>query len=77
MHFHFCNIHILSSNGVFDRISETKTILPPHEFSRGSAFKEDDGTWKGNEDGKVINNQPTRVLDDRNGGVHHAGYISR
>lgn len=46
-------------------------------FCRSSSFKEDDCTWKGNEDGKVINNQPTRVLDERNGGMHHAGYIGK
>lgn len=47
------------------------------EFNRSAAFKEDDITWKGNEDGKIINNQPTRVLDDRNGVMQQAGYISR
>lgn len=44
---------------------------------RNSTFKEDDVTWKGNEDGKIINNQPTRVMDDRNGVAQQAGYIVR
>lgn len=45
---------------------------------RNSSFKEDDVTWKGNEDGKIINNQPTRVMDDRNGVAQlQAGYIVR
>ncbi|XP_037815688.1 synaptosomal-associated protein 25 [Lucilia sericata] len=41
------------------------------------SFKEDDGTWKGNDDGKVVNNQPQRVMDDRNGMMAQAGYIGR
>jgi synaptosomal-associated protein 25 len=44
---------------------------------RSASFKEDDGTWKGNDDGKVVNNQPTRVMDDRNGLGPQAGYIGR
>lgn len=44
---------------------------------RSQSFKEDDGTWKGNDDGKVINNQPQRVMDDRNGMMAQAGYIGR
>lgn len=44
---------------------------------RNSSFKEDDVTWKGNEDGKIINNQPTRVMDERNGVAQQAGYIVR
>lgn len=44
---------------------------------RSTSFKEDDGTWKGNEDGKVVNNQPQRVMDDRNGMMPQAGYIGR
>lgn len=46
-------------------------------FFRSTSFKEDDGTWKGNEDGKVVNNQPQRVMDDRNGMMPQAGYIGR
>lgn len=44
---------------------------------RKSSFKEDDGTWRGNEDGKVVNNQPQRVMDDRNGVIQTAGYVGR
>lgn len=49
-------------------------VLP---CKKNSSFKEDDVTWKGNEDGKIINNQPTRVMDDRNGVAQQAGYIVR
>ncbi|XP_037050552.1 synaptosomal-associated protein 25 isoform X4 [Bradysia coprophila] len=49
-------------------------VLP---CAKSSSFKEDDGTWKGNDDGKVVNNQPQRVMDDRNGVVPQAGYIGR
>lgn len=45
--------------------------------SRGSSFKEDEGTWKGNDDGKVVNNQPQRMMDDRNGMGPQGGYIGR
>lgn len=44
---------------------------------RSASFKEDEGTWKGNDDGKVVNNQPQRVMDDRNGIGPQAGYISK
>lgn len=37
-------------------------------FGRAREFKEDAGTWKSSEDGKVISGQPARVVDDRNGG---------
>ncbi|KAF0766724.1 synaptosomal-associated protein 25-like [Aphis craccivora] len=33
---------------------------------RSTSFKEDEGTWKGNEDGKVINKQPQRVIEGPN-----------
>ncbi|XP_031619522.1 synaptosomal-associated protein 25-like isoform X1 [Contarinia nasturtii] len=49
-------------------------VLP---CKKNSSFKEDDITWKGNEDGKIINNQPTRVMDDRNGVMQQAGYVVR
>ncbi|XP_039449818.1 synaptosomal-associated protein 25 isoform X9 [Culex pipiens pallens] len=49
-------------------------VLP---CNKSSSFKEDDGTWKGNDDGKVVNNQPQRVMDDRNGLGPQAGYIGR
>lgn len=45
--------------------------------TRGSSFKEDEGTWKGNDDGKVVNNQPQRVMDERNGVGPQSGYISK
>ena len=45
---------------------------------RSSSFKEDAGTWKGNDDGKVVNNQPQRVMmDDRNGCGIQSGYIGK
>lgn len=41
-------------------------------------FKEDAGTWKSNEDGKVISGQPARVVDDRNGaGPMSSAYIAK
>ena len=48
-----------------------------HCIFRSQSFKEDDGTWKGNDDGKVVNNQPQRVMDDRNGMMAQAGYIGK
>lgn len=47
------------------------------EHFRGASFKEDEGTWKGNEDGKVVNNQPQRVMDERNGIGPTGGYIGK
>jgi len=50
-------------------------VLP---CSKASKFEEDASTWKASEDGKIINNQPTRVVDDRNGKVQHGtGYVAR
>ncbi|KAL4143849.1 hypothetical protein QTP88_006111 [Uroleucon formosanum] len=34
--------------------------------NKSTSFKEDEGTWKGNEDGKVINKQPQRVIEGPN-----------
>ena len=45
--------------------------------NRSSQFKEDEGTWKGNEDGKIVNNQPARVMDERNGVGPAGGYIAK
>lgn len=45
--------------------------------NRSASFKEDEGTWKGNDDGKVVNNQPQRVMDDRNGIGPQSGYIAK
>jgi len=49
-------------------------VLP---CKKGASFKEDEGTWKGNEDGKVVNNQPQRVMDERNGIGPTGGYIGK
>ncbi|XP_046600711.1 synaptosomal-associated protein 25 isoform X6 [Neodiprion lecontei] len=49
-------------------------VLP---CNKGASFKEDEGTWKGNDDGKVVNNQPQRVMDDRNGLGPQGGYIAK
>lgn len=47
-------------------------------FGRGKEFKEDAGTWKSSEDGKVISGQPARIVDDRNGtGPMSSAYIAR
>ena len=55
-----------------------KQMLNLNEF-RNASFKEDEGTWKRNEDGKVVNNQPQRVMDPAmaNGIVPAAGYIAK
>lgn len=52
-----------------------KILVILYYILRGASFKEDEGTWKGNDDGKVVNNQPQRVMDDRNGLGPQAGYI--
>lgn len=45
---------------------------------RAREFKEDAGTWKSSEDGKVISGQPARVVDDRNGtGPMSSAYIAK
>ncbi|ODM92818.1 Synaptosomal-associated protein 25 [Orchesella cincta] len=49
-------------------------VLP---CKKSSEFKEDAGTWKGNEDGRVCNSQPTRVCDDRNGVPTYGGYVAK
>ncbi|KAF7413790.1 hypothetical protein HZH68_002279 [Vespula germanica] len=45
--------------------------------TKSASFKEDEGTWKGNDDGKVVNNQPQRVMDERNGLGPQGGYIAK
>lgn len=46
--------------------------------NKSSEFKEDAGTWKSSEDGKVISGQPTRVVDERNGaGPMATQYIAK
>ncbi|XP_065166616.1 synaptosomal-associated protein 25 isoform X2 [Atheta coriaria] len=47
-------------------------VLP---CNKSSSFKEDESTWKGNDDGKVVNNQPQRVMMDN--GCVAGGYIGR
>ncbi|XP_015440176.1 PREDICTED: synaptosomal-associated protein 25 isoform X3 [Dufourea novaeangliae] len=49
-------------------------VLP---CNKSASFKEDEGTWKGNDDGKVVNNQPQRVMDERNGLGPQGGYIGK
>lgn len=47
-------------------------------YSRASDFKNDMNAWQNNEDGKVVNSQPTRVVDNRNGaGPATGGYVQR
>lgn len=77
-----CGLCVLPCNKLvyFGRASvcqETATQSYVFLFLRSASFKEDDGTWKGNDDGKVVNNQPQRVMDDRNGIGPQAGYIGR
>jgi len=45
--------------------------------NKSSDFKEDAGTWKASEDGKIVSNQPNRVMDDRNGAGPMGGYIAK
>uniref|UniRef100_A0A1W7R9H4 Synaptosomal-associated protein n=1 Tax=Hadrurus spadix TaxID=141984 RepID=A0A1W7R9H4_9SCOR len=44
---------------------------------KGKEFKEDAKTWKSNEDGKVVNSQPARIMDERNGTGPMGGYIAK
>lgn len=45
---------------------------------RNREFKEDAGTWKSSEDGKVISGQPARIVDDRAGaGPMSSQYIAK
>lgn len=45
---------------------------------RSKEFKEDASTWKASEDGKIVSGQPTRVVDERNGGgPMTTSYIAR
>lgn len=47
-------------------------------FGKAREFKEDAGTWKSSEDGKVISGQPARVVDNRNGaGPMSSNYIAK
>lgn len=58
----------------FNRVARRRSCS--HGY-RSASFKEDEGTWKGNDDGKVVNNQPQRVMDDRNGIGPQSGYIAK
>ncbi|GFW44366.1 synaptosomal-associated protein 25 [Trichonephila clavipes] len=45
---------------------------------KATDFKTDSAAWRNNEDGKVINSQPQRVVDNRNGaGPTTGGYVQR
>lgn len=45
-------------------------------LNRNNAFKEDEGAWKGEGDGKVVNNQPQRVMMDGQQ-MMASGYIGK
>ena len=45
---------------------------------KSKEFKEDAGTWKSSEDGKIVAGQPQRVVDERNGGgIVSTQYIAK
>lgn len=47
-------------------------------WGKSKKFKEDAGTWKSNDDGKVVNGQPTRVIDNRTGpGTTTTSYVAK
>ncbi|XP_075722343.1 synaptosomal-associated protein 25kDa isoform X4 [Rhipicephalus microplus] len=66
-----CGICVCPCQKVLFRAEEVAMTLT------GKEFKEDASTWKANEDGKVVNSQPARVMDDRNGAGPTSGYIAR
>lgn len=43
---------------------------------RGASFKDDEGTWKNEEDGKVVNNQPQKMMVDGKS-MPQSGFINR
>jgi len=46
--------------------------------NKNKEFQEDEKTWKGNDDGKIVGGQPVRTVDDRGGGMIMGGqYIAR
>lgn len=53
-------------------LTTTKMIC----VNRNNAFKEDEGAWKGEGDGKVVNNQPQRVMMDGQQ-MMASGYIGK
>lgn len=45
---------------------------------KNKEFKEDAGTWKSSDDGKIVNGQPTRVVDNRTGpGITTTSYVAK
>ncbi|XP_013773265.1 synaptosomal-associated protein 25-like isoform X1 [Limulus polyphemus] len=46
-------------------------------WAKVKTFRENMSTWKGNEDGKVVGDQPARVVDGRNGASSKGGYITK
>jgi synaptosomal-associated protein 25 len=45
---------------------------------KSKEFQEDESTWKGNDDGKIVGGQPVRTVDDRGGGMAMTGsYIAK
>jgi len=79
-----CGFHVAEKQSAHWAIANSyqrPCLLPLRVFyeSRNASFKEDEGTWKRNEDGKVVNNQPQRVMDPAmaNGIVPAAGYIAK
>ncbi|GLH15257.1 Synaptosomal-associated protein 25 [Gryllus bimaculatus] len=52
-------------------------VLP---CGKGTSFKEDDSTWKGTEDGRVVDSQPNRIAPNSNGAPAPApqgGFVTR
>lgn len=45
--------------------------------NKAQSFKEDEKTWKSNDDGKVVNNQPARIMDERNGLGPAGGFVAK
>lgn len=68
-----CNKYVICHYGVLMKWSNQRSRL----MCRSASFKEDEGTWKGTDDGKVVNNQPQRVMDERNGLGPQGGYIAK
>lgn len=44
---------------------------------RSKSYKEDEGIWRGNDDGKVVKNQPRRVMGDHIGIGPQGRYIAK
>lgn len=53
-------------------------VCPCYRNKRFKKTSDYEKTWKSSEDGRVVNSQPTRVLDNRNGAPPPpGGYVSR